>query len=283
MSKANAVENIGTVRSLQDYVGRIQGVLQQTSEDYKFFCRGQPSARKRLRPSIGRYTYGGCLDELLPSEVPNWKRKFAKMFDRFEREYIAYYPRELTRHIDRLSLAQHYGLPTQLLDWTTNPLAALYFACECKSREDEQEDGIVFFMPLAQSPALHSDEDVRGCRDFGVIRPIMFDQRMVNQQSVFTYHVNPVADFGNDQSKHITAVLVEASSKRKIMTQLECVGFHQSFIYPGLSRVCNIIKSHHVGNTFDQDKSGSSQHAKDYLNDDREPYIKAEPVPTPES
>jgi hypothetical protein len=38
--------------------------------------------------------------------------------------------------------AQHFGTPTRLLDWSTNPLAALFFACS----SDAAEDGFVYAM-----------------------------------------------------------------------------------------------------------------------------------------
>ena len=40
-------------------------------------------------------------------------------------------------------LAQHFGMPTRLLDWSTNPLAALFFACD---GENVEADGYVYAM-----------------------------------------------------------------------------------------------------------------------------------------
>jgi hypothetical protein len=61
--------------------------------------------------------------------------------------------------------AQHFGLPTRLLDWSTNPLAALFFACD----GGPGEDGYVYAMDAGQI----IPEDAKECTGTKLYQSVM--------------------------------------------------------------------------------------------------------------
>ena len=64
---------------------------------------------------------------------------FMKMIAEFYNE-VAYKLNE--DRIDFIAFAQHHGIPTNLLDISSSPLTALYFACD----GDADEEGVVYMM-----------------------------------------------------------------------------------------------------------------------------------------
>src|SRR5258707_5128601 len=99
------------------------------AEEFKtenWIFRGVGDARYELMPKIGRPDISKN-----PSDGSNvgYSPDFEKRcIERFKREARSHMGIEPASHLDWLSIAQHYGLPTRLLDWTESPLMAAYFA-----------------------------------------------------------------------------------------------------------------------------------------------------------
>lgn len=80
------------------------------------------------------------------------------------RELVSLFPNEFINDqsmFDRLVRMQHYGLPTRLLDVSTNPLVALFFAVE--GSENIAKDGSVVAFISAHSRHKFYDSDVVSC------------------------------------------------------------------------------------------------------------------------
>lgn len=161
------------------------------------------------------------------------------LFDSFMRQSRVFLTTLPTTKWEWLAYAQHYGLRTRLLDWSKNPLAALYFAI---SNESIKSDVWVYsfdFGPLAEGQQHMIDLDAPPTpsplgytgRMNRFIPPII-DTRMAAQQSVFTIQEDP---FEIVTDSNLTEFLIKGSSKEYIRKQLHRLAINQASLFPGVS------------------------------------------------
>jgi len=131
------------IANLEDYVREIRSI--RPARDELLLYRGHSDRRKcKLLPSVLREP------NLVDSE------------HEILRELIASHPEEFasdTTTLEQLARAQHYSLPTRLLDATWNPLVALYFA----SNDHDRTTGEVVVFRVKKSQVKFFDSDTVSC------------------------------------------------------------------------------------------------------------------------
>ncbi len=121
----NLIE-IDSVSSFIEHIKRIKESAEGTSTELYF--RGQETEFWDIEPSIFR-------DDMLSIEHKLMQIPLQKSPTEF---------RDLNSMFDIMTKYQHYGMCTRLLDLTTNPLVALFFACKIHGVEKyDTEDGEV--------------------------------------------------------------------------------------------------------------------------------------------
>jgi hypothetical protein len=213
----------------------------------------------------------GERDIELPAEELRWReRRIIDIFKMYARRDLSFG----TSDWDVLLLGQHYRLPTRLLDWTSSPYVALYFATEDPTKDEK--DGIVYCvqrvetnkalpevfaeMLRAQGTNLFSLETLKGkfqsVEEFDTsptnallwLEPPSVSDRIVNQYAFFsiipgvdTRH----CDWLERHSEWHWAVTVPACLKCEVRQRLQVMNITERTMYPGLEGIAKWLKSYH--------------------------------------
>lgn len=208
--------------------------------------RGQARMDWPLIPSAGRDRF--FLPQINKSAFDNLPARDIGRFRRWRDLAIAYDRNLPVNDYECLAYAQHYGLATRLMDWSRNPLVGLFFAVEGCTRES----GALYMY----SPGRHLENDGFALGECPIVvqySPPPFDQRILAQSGVFTYHPEPnvplsaeeasveLGEMRPDHGKNLVQITFDARTKLLLKKQLNSIGVNRKALFPDLDGLSGFV------------------------------------------
>ena len=200
----------------------IPDYLQKIPTAVNTIYRGHSDASWELKPSIGRH-YNGTWAKVAAHEN--------KALDEFVKKSVPYIKHRPSTKIEWLCLMQHHGCATRLLDFTTNPLIALFFASDLSVKSD----GEFIIANYEQTYEHVEDEKLFNHEKSFVYHPPHITERIIGQSGCFVCFNTPNKPLNAKQIKRIN---IPAKDKYYIHEELLSLGINYSSLFPGVDGLC---------------------------------------------
>ncbi|MFH0843719.1 MAG: FRG domain-containing protein [Bacteroidota bacterium] len=221
-----------------EFISHVRNFMLSDSERTRRLYRGHTETDWELLPKIGRKNYFKA--DLLKCEfdILDEFRCLAVQQNVDIKDYSEW---------DLIALAQHHGLPTRLLDWTSNPLAALWFAFQkddCSTNERcvwslEVDDS--YFADINKSP--FSQEKT------AIFRPNHITKRITSQSGWFSNHkfvqeTNSFVPLEKQSAYSWTLIkfIFDNRLRINILKTLELFGINHYSMFPDLDGLTSYIE-----------------------------------------
>ena len=173
------------------------------------------------------------------------------MLPELRRQGFLYQELNQRSDLELLAVAQHHGMATRLLDWSSNPMVGLWFACLDHA---STESGHVYIYRTGEDQVIESIPavDPFSLSSTKIFKPVLNNYRLIAQAGWFSVHpFYALQQFkGLDQdfySPFVWHLEVPSKEKADVLNRLNMFGVNYRSMFPDIDGLCRQINWAFVG------------------------------------